>query len=225
LGIRLKSGANLRPYTHKDMSRVGTGELEGSDAGAGSGEPESAPDEPAELAKDDLFHVLQNQRRRQVLNYLRTAEDRVEMGDVAEQIAAWENDKPVGAITSEERQRAYIALYQSHLPKLDGIGVVEYDQNRGTVERTPLADRFDPYLDVDLGGPPEDVETPPETPGDEATYYGAATLIGLALTGATWAGYAPTAPSGSLATVVTAMFATVTLALVVRNRQRKRSES
>jgi hypothetical protein len=225
LGIRLKSGANLRPYTHKDMSRVGTGELEGSDAGAGSGEPESAPDEPAELAKDDLFHVLQNQRRRQVLNYLRTAEDRVEMGDVAEQIAAWENDKPVGAITSEERQRAYIALYQSHLPKLDGIGVVEYDQNRGTVERTPLADRFDPYLDVDRptageAESPDDDPTPTRDGRSVALrYYGAATLLGGVLTAASAAGLLPATSSGSLAALVTGLFVLVTLAVAYERRR------
>ncbi|MFC6725706.1 hypothetical protein ACFQE1_15285, partial [Halobium palmae] len=104
------------------------------------------------IEKDDLFHVLQNQRRRRVLNYLRTAEGSVDMRDLAEQVAAWENEKEATAITSEERQRAYIALYQSHLPKLDGMGVVEYDQDRGTVERTALADEFDPYLDVDGEG-------------------------------------------------------------------------
>jgi hypothetical protein len=207
------------------MSRVGTAEPEGSDVGSTSEGAEPDPDGPTELAKDDLFHVLQNQRRRQVLNYLRTAEGRVDMREIAEQVAAWENDKPVEAITSEERQRAYIALYQSHLPKLDEMGIVEYDQGRGTVERTQLADRFDPYLDIDLGSTPDDVEATSEMLSDETTYYGAATLVGLALAGATWAGYTPFALTGSLAAVVTAMFAAVTVGLAARKRRRTRDRS
>ncbi|RBI60821.1 hypothetical protein DMJ13_16795 [halophilic archaeon] len=73
------------------------------------------------------------------------------MRDIAEQVAAWENGTTVARLSSDERQRVYIPLYQSHLPKLDEEGVVNYDQNRGTVERTELANQFDKYLDISEG--------------------------------------------------------------------------
>ena len=108
-------------------------------------------DEPAEgaspLTVDDIFHLLQNERRRNVLRYLRETDGQVRMRDVAEQVAAWEHDTTIQALTSEERQRVYIPLYQSHLPKLDKAGLIEYQQNRGIVERLPLADQVDPYLE------------------------------------------------------------------------------
>ncbi|MFC4357662.1 hypothetical protein ACFO0N_06830 [Halobium salinum] len=211
------------------MSWVGTDVTDGESTGETdadrASESQSEIEESAELGKDDLFHVLQNQRRRRVLNFLRTTDGQVDMRDIAEQVAAWENGKEVAEISSDERQRTYIALYQSHLPKLDEMGIVEYDQSRGVVERTSLADSFDPYLDIDVavGEDGDTEETPLEAEtapaADGTAYYGAATVVGLALTGATWAGFAPAALTGSLAIVVTAMFAVVTLGLVARNRQ------
>lgn len=201
------------------MSQVGTETVvEGSAAEVDStAETGDGPTEPVGIEKDDLFHVLQSQRRRRVLNYLRTVEGSVDMRDVAEQIAAWENGKETAAITSEERQRVYIALYQSHLPKLDGMGIVEYDQDRGTIERTDLADEFDPYLDVDERS---DVDaSADESTTDDATVYYAATLVGLALAAAMWAGVAPASISGSLAPALTVLFGVVTLGLVIRDRR------
>ncbi|WP_192918569.1 DUF7344 domain-containing protein [Salinigranum salinum] len=97
---------------------------------------------------DEIFHLLQNQRRRQVLRRLRDVEDRVAMGDLAEQVAAWEHDTTVEALTSSERQRVYIALYQRHLPKLDDMDVIDYNQSRGVVEPRPRAASVTSYLDL-----------------------------------------------------------------------------
>lgn len=101
------------------------------------------------LEKDDIFHILQNQRRRDSLRYLKKADDTVRMRDLAEQVAAWEHDTTLQALTSDERQRVYIALYQSHLPKLDEEGIINYNQSRGIVERTEEAAQLDPYLGDD----------------------------------------------------------------------------
>ena len=137
-------------------------------------------DARTEFSKDEIFHVLQNKRRRDVLRYLEQIDGRVEMRDIAEQVAAWEHDTTVKALTSKERQRVYIALYQAHLPKLDEKGIIEYNQSRGYVERTPLADQLLPYLDVSVESE-DDAE--PET--DESTpwhaYYLATSALGTAL--------------------------------------------
>lgn len=101
-----------------------------------------------ELSKDELFHLLSNQRRRDALRYLNGHDGPVDMRDLAERIAAWEHDKPVAQLRSKERQRVYIALYQTHLPTLDDHDVTEYNRPRGVVRRTDLADRLDPYLDT-----------------------------------------------------------------------------
>ena len=99
------------------------------------------------IARDDAFHLLQNARRRAVLRYMIARDDRqFEMRTLAEEVAAWEQDTTIDDLTSSERQRVYIALYQSHLPKLDDYGVIEYDQHRGTVRPTPLLSAFEAYV-------------------------------------------------------------------------------
>ncbi|WP_336023426.1 DUF7344 domain-containing protein [Halobellus salinisoli] len=101
-----------------------------------------------ELGKDEIYHLLQNERRRKVLEYLRDREGPVQMRDIAEQVAAWEHDTTVRALMSDQRQRVYIALYQAHLPKLDKEGVIDYNQSRGIVEKQPLAEELIAHLET-----------------------------------------------------------------------------
>jgi len=103
-------------------------------------------DEAEELEADDIYHLLQNERRRSVLRYMKGIDGPARMRDVAEQVAAWEYDTTVEQLTSQERQRVYIALYQAHLPKLDKHGVIDYNQSRGIVEQKPRAERLEQYI-------------------------------------------------------------------------------
>lgn len=88
-----------------------------------------------ELSLDDVFDVLRNQRRRDVLVYLVGTEDNTAtLSELAEHVAAKENDIDRSELSSTQRKRVYIGLYQCHLPKMDDLDVVDYDQDRGTVE-------------------------------------------------------------------------------------------
>ncbi|WP_440765722.1 DUF7344 domain-containing protein [Natronorubrum sp. DTA7] len=104
-------------------------------------------DRSSPLSQDDIFHVLQTNRRRDAIAYLLDRDGPVKMSDVAEYVAAKENDTTVANLTSAQRQRVYIPLYQSHLPKLDKKGIVEYDQSRGIVRSTDRIEIFRPYLE------------------------------------------------------------------------------
>lgn len=110
-------------------------------------EDDSSAASADDLETDEIFHILQTRRRRDVLRYLRRADGPVRLGELAERVAAREQGTTVDALTSSERQRVYISLYQSHLPKLDREGIVDYDKDRGIVERTSLAAAFDPFID------------------------------------------------------------------------------
>ncbi|MFC7231348.1 ArsR family transcriptional regulator [Saliphagus sp. GCM10025308] len=101
------------------------------------------------LSKDVIFELLKNRRRREVLAYLLEAEETVTLGELAEQIAAWENDTDVNALSSDQRKRVYVALYQTHLPKMDDAGIVDYDQDRGLITLADNADLLVMYLDTD----------------------------------------------------------------------------
>lgn len=100
-----------------------------------------------ELPLDQTFEILKNSRRRETLRYLKSNGGETTLSEVAEHIAALENDTTVRAITSAQRKRVYVGLYQCHLPKMDDTDVVEFDQNRGTIELGPNAAQLDPYLE------------------------------------------------------------------------------
>ena len=103
-------------------------------------------DEGPPIELDQVFGLLRNRRRRDVLRYLSEADEQVRLGELAETIAARECDKSVRQITSQERKRVYIGLYQGHLPKMDDCGVIEYDQQRGTIDRGPNYEVLVDYL-------------------------------------------------------------------------------
>ncbi|ODR81794.1 hypothetical protein BG842_01550 [Haladaptatus sp. W1] len=133
------------------------------------------------------------------------------MRDLAEQVAAWENDTTVQALTSDERQRVYIPLYQSHLPKLDEEGIIDYDQSRGTVKRTKLADQLDRYLSVEAEE--TDHEEIGREPPWEFYYLSVSTFSTIVLAGAVLGiPVLATLPSVAIGGVIIAMFSFVTLA-------------
>lgn len=99
------------------------------------------------LSQDDVFELLSSPRRRYVLYLLRYADEPVELTELAEQVAAWENETDVEKITEQERKRVYVSLYQTHVPRLDEAGVVDYDKDSGIVGLQPNAEKMDTYLD------------------------------------------------------------------------------
>ena len=111
-------------------------------------------EQPAEteLSLDLIFEVLKNQRRREVIRYLREYEQQVTLSDLAEHIAALENDTDVASITSSQRKRVYVGLYQCHLPKMADMEIVHFNQNRGIVDLGPNAPQLYEYLDNDDAG-------------------------------------------------------------------------
>jgi hypothetical protein len=177
---------------------------------ASDDEPSAA--EPGTLDTDDVFHLLQNERRRRVIEYLREHEggstEGVDMRDVVEDIAAREHDTSVDLLSSDERQRVYIALYQSHLPKLDDHDVIEYDQDRGWVRLAPGGEQTFPYLDLGDGDREAEGSTAGRWP---VPAVGAAGLVGAL---ATATGVGPLAASAG-ATLVVLAVALVAMAATV----------
>lgn len=124
--------------------------LEGDEiAQATDDELNPAEDEGEELSLDVIFEALKNKRRRHVIHYLNEQRDRESLSDLAEHIAALENDTTPEMLTSQQRKRVYIALYQCHLPKLDTMGIIDFDSNRGHAELSSAADQLEKYLSID----------------------------------------------------------------------------
>ena len=103
-----------------------------------------------DIGLDETFEILKNSRRRDVLMYLAGAEDgTATLSELAEHVAAKENSIETDQLSSKQRKRVYIGLYQCHLPKLDDVGAIAYDKDRGTVELEKASQIFSYLKDVD----------------------------------------------------------------------------
>lgn len=101
-----------------------------------------------EISYDDCFDLLSNHRRRYTLQYLEHNGGTATLGELSDQIAAWENAIDIDEVSYDERKRVYTSLQQVHLPRMDDMAVVEFDDREGTVAIGPLADELDIYLEV-----------------------------------------------------------------------------
>ncbi|WP_267642345.1 DUF7344 domain-containing protein [Haloarchaeobius amylolyticus] len=103
-----------------------------------------------DLDSDEVFQLLTNRRRRDTIRAL-AGEDEddggTDLGTLADEVAAAETGAPIDEVSSDERQRVYISLYQSHLPALDDADVVRYDEETSRVEPGPNLDPLVAYLD------------------------------------------------------------------------------
>lgn len=108
---------------------------------------QETPDGP--LEREVIFEILSNERRRLVLQYLQAYDDddEIMLRDVVDQVAAWQNDTTVKELDSGDRKCVYTALKQSHLPKLDDVGAIDYDHIRGSVTLEERAADIYPYLE------------------------------------------------------------------------------
>lgn len=138
------------------------------------GETTAERDDKNDLPTDAVFEVLYNRRRRDVIRYLRERDGSATASDLAEHIAAKENDITVQQLSSSQRKRVYVGLYQNHLPMMDDIGVIDYEKDRGTVQLRECVTQLEPYLDDTVG-----------TDGRWKTVAGAFVLVGVLLLGFT----------------------------------------
>ncbi len=107
-----------------------------------------------QLSQDTVFDILSNARRRYVLYYLRQQSEPIELTDLAEHVAAWENETDIESMGEQERKRVYVSLYQTHIPKLADTGLVEYDKEAGIVAPTEGGAAMDAYLSESEDGIP-----------------------------------------------------------------------
>lgn len=126
-----------------------------------------------DLSPVEIHDVLSNERRKMVIDLLR--EERTEMSarDLSEYIA--ERETGESPPPRNKRQSAYVSLHQTHLPKLDDLGIIEYDQSDKTVA---LDDEARQQVSVYM-------ETVPRYGLSWSEYYAGVSALGLLLVAAT----------------------------------------
>lgn len=101
------------------------------------------------LPETEIYHVLSNPRRREVLAILWDRNEPLTLREVSEQIAATEAG--VRPAPRALRESVYNALHQTHLPKLHALGLVQYDPHRKVIESTAEAGQLARYMDFTMG--------------------------------------------------------------------------
>jgi hypothetical protein len=109
-------------------------------------DPESVSGTGERISKSHLFELLSADRRQEVLRYLDANGGTADLGELAEHIASLECECTVNELSSQQRKRVYVGLYQCHLPKMAEAGVINYDQDRGDVELNERSPRLLRYL-------------------------------------------------------------------------------
>lgn len=81
---------------------------------------------------DVAFDAVRSERRRMALSTLASVGGTIDISDLTDAIAGQQYGDP----DPQERKRVYVGLYQTHLPKLDDMGLVKFDSDTGEVYAT-----------------------------------------------------------------------------------------
>lgn len=95
-----------------------------------------------DLSLDDTFQILSASRRRGVISALLALGEDVAKSDVTDYVAEIERSEADGdeEYDTTIRKRVQISLRQTHYPKLDDYGVIDYDRDGETVRKGPNFD-------------------------------------------------------------------------------------
>lgn len=102
---------------------------------------------------DSVFDVLGNQRRRYVVSVLAEEDGPLDIGTLAERVAALESDRPVEEISYALRKSVYTGLHQNHLPKMEQAGLITSGKGWSEIELDESGDEMTEFLEwtVDEG--------------------------------------------------------------------------
>lgn len=122
----------------------------------------------------EIFELLSNERRRGAIHYLAHRDCPVMVEQLVDAVYEWERPD------TASRASVYSTLVQTHLPRLEEAGVVEFDRERNVVEPTDEFEAIRPYLtdskERSIGWP---------------EYYLALAAVSIALLVVTWLGVSP----------------------------------
>lgn len=158
---------------------------------------------------DTAFEVLSNSRRRLVLSMVRKHDEPVELSTLSAAVGAHESGISPAAVDNDERKRVYVSLYQSHIPKLESAGLVEYNPEERTLEPGTAARAVDNYL-----GPVEPAAQWPRLTGGLA-------VLSVSLFAGAALGVPALSPSLLLVVVVSAVLSVTVAQYLDRRRRRK----
>ena len=101
------------------------------------------------VPESTVHFVLSNRRRRETLKYLAAAPGTTTVRELSEHIAATETG--THPPPRRARETVYVSLIQTHLPALEEVGVIDYDETHKQVRPRPAARGVRVYMEVVTG--------------------------------------------------------------------------
>lgn len=90
----------------------------------------TTPPSDTDIDHSEVLYLLADDRRQHAIKYLASnpTGSQVPLSDLVDVVAAQENDCSIEAVTSKQRERVYIALYQQHAEPLSKVAEVDTDK-------------------------------------------------------------------------------------------------
>ena len=86
----------------------------------------------ATIDEDESHRMLSSDRRRLLIDLLAEQPPSVDLDTLAAQL--FEEEAAAGDVKARSVEQVSISLHHSHLPKLDSVGVIDYEPGSKTVE-------------------------------------------------------------------------------------------
>lgn len=87
---------------------------------------------------DELYAVLSHQRRRVILREVHAADGILALDELVQRIIRQEGRGPTDGDSAADAASIRLSLHHTHLPKLTGANLVEYNEWNRTVELSTL---------------------------------------------------------------------------------------
>lgn len=97
-----------------------------------------------DLSKNDVFDILRNERRRGIIEVLHEHGE-MSIRNISEYIACMGTD---GEVDNKLRRSIYISLIQTHIPKLEHLGIIEYDKHNDVIKLLHNAEKVTLHMEV-----------------------------------------------------------------------------
>ncbi|MFC4405379.1 DUF7344 domain-containing protein [Haloarchaeobius iranensis] len=100
------------------------------------------------LSEETIYEILANSRRRETIRHLtvESTGEAMTLHELSQEIAARETGE--SPPPRPARESVYNSLHQTHLPKLEELGVVDYDRDAREVNPSDHARDVDKYMEV-----------------------------------------------------------------------------
>jgi hypothetical protein len=108
---------------------------------------------------DTVLELCQDHHRRIVLAVLTTEKRSVTVNDLTKTIVKHNHHAPLTEVSEESTTQIRLSLLHMHIPKLEDLSFVDYDQERQLVKPTPQFEQLQPQLSAIIDVDP-DLEAP-----------------------------------------------------------------